>query len=51
MNEFELKRIFNYLTYLRDSEILSDKGFEFTDDVIRGGTHWVCFLIKVKKSL
>ena len=50
MNENDLRKIYNYKIYPRDSKILSDKGFVNIDDGRLGGTHWVCFIIKDNKS-
>ena len=50
MNESQLQRIYNYPIYPRDSKIYSDKGFVNIDDGFLGGSHWVCFIIKGKKS-
>ena len=50
MNESQLQRIYNYPIYSRDSKIHSDKGFVVIDNGLRGGTHWVCFILKDNKS-
>ena len=50
MNESQLQRIYNYPMYPRDSKIHSDKGFVNIDNGYQGGTHWVCFIVKDKKS-
>ena len=46
MNESQLQRIYNYLIYLTDSQIYSDKGFVNIDNGSQGGTHWTCFIVK-----
>ena len=50
MNESQLQKIYNYPIYPRDSKIYSDKGFVNIDNGSQGGTHWVAFIIKDKKS-
>ena len=50
MNESELQKIYNYPIYPRESKIFSDKGFVNIDDGYRGGSHWVAFIVKDKKS-
>ena len=50
MNESELRRVYNYSIYPRDSKIFSDKGFVNIDNGSRGGSHWTCFYIKDNKS-
>ena len=50
MIEFELQRVHNYPIYPRESKIYSDKGFVNIDDGSQNGTHWTCFIVKVKKS-
>ena len=50
MNEMELQKIYNYLTYLRDSKNYSDKRFVNIDDGSQGGSHWICFIVKDNKS-
>ena len=50
MNESQLQRVYNYLIYLRDSKIYSDKGFVNIDNGAQGGTHWTCFIVKNNKS-
>ena len=49
MNESELKRVYNSLIYLRDSKIISDKGYINIDNGPRGGTPWSCFVTKDSK--
>ena len=49
-NESQLQRICNYPIYPRDSKIYSDKGFVNIDNGSQGGTHWTCFVVKLKKS-
>ena len=50
MNEYQLRKIYNYPIYPRDSKIYSKKGFVNIDNGSQGGTHWTCFYIKVNKS-
>ena len=50
MTKSELQRVYNYPIYPRDSKIYSDKGFVNIDNGFLGGSHWVCFIIKDKKS-
>ena len=50
MNESQLQKIYNYPIYPRDSKINSNKGFVNIDNGFRGGTHWVAFIVKDKKS-
>ena len=50
MKEEELKRIYKYPTYPRDSKIYSDKGFANIDDGSMNGTQWTCFIVKDNKS-
>ena len=50
MNKSELKRVYKYPIYPRDSKIHSDKRFVNIDDGSQGGTHWVCFIVKANKS-
>ena len=50
MTESELQIIYNYPIYPRDSKINSDKGFVNIDNGSQGGTHWVSFIVKDKKS-
>ena len=50
MNETELQRVYIYPINPRDSKTYSDKGFVITDNGSQGGTHWVAFIVKDKKS-
>ena len=50
MSESDLRKIYNYKIYPRDSKITTNKGFVNIDDGSMGGSHWVCFIIKDKKS-
>ena len=50
MTESELKKVYNYPIYPRDSKIYSARGFVKIDNGSQGGTHWTCFIIKDKKS-
>ena len=45
MKESDLKRVYNYKIYPRDSKITTKKGFVNIDNGEQGGTHWTCFLI------
>ena len=48
MNESDLKKVYNYPIYPRDSIITTDKGFLSLDDRSMGGTLWTCFYMKDK---
>ena len=50
LNESQLRKIYNYPIYPRDSKIYSDKGFVNIDDGSMGGSHWTCFIVKDNKS-
>ena len=50
MDEFELKRVYNYPIYPRDSKIHSDKGFVNIDVGRMGGSHRTCVIVKDNKS-
>ena len=50
MNESQLKRVYIYHMYPRDSQLHSDKRFVNLDDGSQNGTHWTCFIIKDIKS-
>ena len=50
MNESQLQKIYNYPIYPRDGKIYSDKGFVNIDNGSMGGSHWVAFKVKDKKS-
>ena len=50
LSESVLQRVYCYPIYPRDSKINSDKGFVNIDDGSQGGSHWVCFIVKVNKS-
>ena len=50
MNESQLQEIYDYPIYPRDFKIHSDRGFVNIDDGRLGGTHWVAFYVKDKKS-
>ena len=49
-NELELRRVYNYPIYPRDSKIYSDRGYITIDNGSQGGTHWCAFYVKDKKS-
>ena len=48
--ESKLQKIFDYPIYPTESKIHSDKGFVNIDNGAKGGTHWLCFIIKDNKS-
>ena len=50
MDEGELRRVYIYPIYPRDSEKYSDKIFVNIDNGSQGRTHWTCFIIKENKS-
>ena len=50
MNESELQRVYNYLTYTRDSKIFSEKGFVDIDDGRMKATYWTAFYVKNNNS-
>ena len=50
MKESDLKRVYNYKIYPRDSKITTKNGFANLDNGEQGGTHWTCFLIKNGES-
>ena len=50
MNESELQRVYKYNICHSDSKIHSSKGFVKIDNGIRGGSPWVCFIVKENKS-
>ena len=50
INEFELKRVYNYPIYPKDCKIYSARGFVNIDNGPQGGTHWTCFIVKDNKS-
>ena len=50
MKESDLKRVYNYKIYPRDSKITTENGFANLDNGEQGGTHWTCFLIKNGES-
>ena len=45
-NESELRRVYNYPIYPRDSKTDSDKSFVNIDNGSQGGSHWTCFIVK-----
>ena len=47
MNESELRGVYKYNIYPRDSKIYSDKGFVNIDNAFQGCTHWTCFIVKI----
>ena len=51
MNESELRRVYKYRMYPRDSKLHSDRGFVNIDDGSQNGTHRTCFIVKYNKSL
>ena len=50
MNESDLRRVYNYPIYPRDSKTSSDRGFVNLDNGSQGGTHWTCFIVKHNKA-
>ena len=50
MNESQLQKVYDYPIYPTDSKTYSDKGFVNIDNGSRGGTQWVAFIVKDKKS-
>ena len=50
VNEGQLQRVYNYHIYPRDSKLYSDEGFVNIDSGSQCGTHWICFIVKDKKS-
>ena len=46
MNESDLLRVYNYLIYLRDSKIYSDRGFVIIDNGEQHGNQWICLIVK-----
>ena len=50
MNESQLQIFYNYNIYPRDSIIATNKRYVSIDNGSQGGTHWTCFIVKVKKS-
>ena len=50
MKEGELKKVYNYNSYRRDSKITTDKGFVDIDNGAEGETHCTCFYKKDNKS-
>ena len=48
VNESDLRWVYNYNIYPRDSKIYSDKVFVNIEDGSQGGTHWCCFTLKGK---
>ena len=50
MNESHLQIIYKYPIYPKDSKIYSDKGFVNIDNGQMEGTHWICLIVKDKKS-
>ena len=49
MNESQIRKIFNYPIYPRESKLLSENGSVIIDNGSRGGTHWTCFIVKDNK--
>ena len=50
MNESDIRRVYNYKIYPRDSKIYSDKGFVNKDNESMSGSHWIYFILKDNKS-
>ena len=50
LTESELRRVYDYPIFPRDSKIYSDKGFVNLDIGSMGGSRWTCFIVKNNKS-
>ena len=50
MNKSQLQKVYNYPIFPRDSKRYSDRGFVDIDDGSMGGSYWVAFIVKDKKS-
>ena len=50
MKESELQKVYSYPIFPRDSKIYSDRCFVNIDDGSMGGSYWVAFIVKDKKS-
>ena len=50
MKESELKKVYKYPIYPRDSKKISDRGFVNIDNGSMGASHWTCFIVKDDKS-
>ena len=50
MDESDLQRVYKLPIYPRDSKLYSVKVIVKTDNGSQGGTHWICFIKKNKKS-
>ena len=50
VSESDLRRAYNYHIHPRDSKIRTNRGFVKIDIGSQGGTHWVCFILKDRKS-
>ena len=51
MTGTDLKKVYNYSIYPRNSKVTKNKGFVNNDNGSMGGNHAACFYIKDKKSL
>ena len=49
-NESQLRRVYIYSIYPRDSKNHSNKAFVKIDNSSMGGSHWTCFTVKLNKS-
>ena len=50
MSESQLRRVYDYPIYPRDSKIYSDKWFLNIGNYENGGSHWCSFIVKDNKS-
>ena len=48
MIESELQRVYKNQIYPRVSRLYSDRGSVKIDNGSQGGSHWTCFIIKIK---
>ena len=48
MAESVLQQVYIFPIYPRGSKMYSDKGFVNKDDGSQGGSHWCCFVIKIR---
>ena len=51
MKESDLKHVYNYIIYPRDSKITTKTVFVYIDNGEHSGTHWTCFLVNKDGSL
>ena len=50
MKESDLRSVYKYPIYPRDSKTYSDGWFVIINSGNLGGNHWVCFIVKDNKS-